>query len=68
MDEFSNHSGGIDHPLAHDAGVNHTIHSSVHIQPQNRRTANFLSRRAIGDLTNYAEIDQSGKIEAEDES
>ena len=50
----STHSDGIDHPLAHDAGVNHSIHSTI--QQRNNRAANFVSRRMIGDFLADAEM------------
>lgn len=60
MDEFrESHSDGIDQPLAHEAGVNHTINSAgTQLKAQNLRAANFLVHSMIGDLQEKVSADR----------
>ncbi|KYZ74986.1 hypothetical protein AXX12_15515 [Anaerosporomusa subterranea] len=49
MEDFNeNHSGRVDQPLAHEAGVNHTINAAdQQLKARNLHTAKYLARTML---------------------
>jgi hypothetical protein len=59
MEEFKeDHSGRVDQPLAHEAGVNHAINSAApQLKARNLRTANYLARTMLWEQQEKVDID-----------
>lgn len=62
MEEFKEGpAGNIDQPLAHEAGVNHTINSATpHLKSQNNRTVNYLLHQMLWDQQDRVDPDFLG--------
>lgn len=70
MDEIrEDYSDHIDQPLAHEAGINHTIDSPSHqLKAGNLHAANQLARRMLWNLEDRidVELNDEGIIEVEE--
>lgn len=71
MEQFKNQAD-TDQPLAHEAGVNHTVNAhDSQLKPQNLRTANFLAHEMIAGLYEKVPVDtaisKQGTVELDDD-
>lgn len=59
MEDYKeNHSGHIDEPLAHEAGVNHAINSAApQLKARNLHTANYLARTMLWEQQEKVDMD-----------
>lgn len=71
MEEFrDDYSDNVDQPLAHEAGISHTIDAPHHqLKDGNLRAANCLARRMLWNHEDRVDVEINGKgiIEVEED-